>query len=128
MLSLNTFWTRSAKVPGPLAICVAAPVLAASALAVSAYEPAASAQAAPTGTFTSRVFASGARIFHATAKGEEPISDPDDITFLEAIFLVSFVTARGRTGLGDQDRGLVLRWAMKNATIRERASRAASSL
>ena len=98
MLSLNTLWRRSAKVPGRLAICVTAPFLAASALATIAYEPAASAQAAPTGTFTSRVFASGAHIFHATAKGEEPVSDPDDITFLEGGIFVGFQNGVGPQG------------------------------
>jgi hypothetical protein len=85
-------------VPRPLSICVAAPFLAASALAISAYEPAASAQAAATDTFTSRVFASGARIFHATAKGEEPISDPDDTTFLQGGIFVGFQNGVGPQG------------------------------
>ena len=101
-LSVNTFWRRSGKVPGPLAVCVAAPFLAASALAISTYEPAASVQAAPIGTFTSRIFASGAHIFHATARGEEAISQPDDITFLQGDIFVSFQNGVGPQGQASQ--------------------------
>lgn len=96
--SLNTPWNRSTKVPGPLAVLLAAPLLAASALAISAYGPAASAQASATGTFTARIFASGAHLLHATAKGDEPISQPDDITSLGGDIFVGFQNGVGPQG------------------------------
>jgi hypothetical protein len=98
--------TRPVKISVPLTVLVAA-----FGAAISSYGPAASAQAATTTTFTARVFASGAQLSHATAKGQEPISEPDDITFLRGDIFVGFQNGVGPQGqastTGDVDSTIV---------------------
>jgi hypothetical protein len=48
--------------------------------------------------FTARPFAGGARIMHATPKGREAISQPDDITFLAGDIYVAFQNGVGPQG------------------------------
>jgi hypothetical protein len=103
---LKTLWTRPAKLRRGLAVLLTAPLLAAPALAISAYGPAASAQVAAGGNFTARVFASGAHLLHATAKGEEPISQPDDITSLHGDIFVGFQNGVGPQGQASQTGNL----------------------
>ncbi len=97
---MKTLWGRPVKVRRQLAVLLAAPLLAASALAMSTYGPgpSVSAQVTASGTFTARVFATGAHILHATAKGEQPISQPDDITSLRADIFVAFQNGVGPQG------------------------------
>jgi hypothetical protein len=79
-----------------VAASVAAALLAAGASALAAYASAESARAA--GGFTNRVFASGNRILHATAKGKVAISQPDDITYLDGHIFVGFQNGVGPQG------------------------------
>ena len=95
---MNRLWTRPAKVSAPLALFLSGSFVAVSALPISAYGPAASAQAGTAATFTARVFASGAHLSHATAKGEQPLSKPDDITFLRGDIFVGFQNGVGPQG------------------------------
>ncbi|MGD0811078.1 MAG: hypothetical protein ABSA91_15430 [Acidimicrobiales bacterium] len=103
---MNRLWTRRAKVSAPLAVFLSTSFLGVSALATSSYGPAASAQVAATATFSARPFASGAHISHATAKGEEPISQPDDITFLRGDIFVGFQNGVGPQGQASSDGNL----------------------
>jgi hypothetical protein len=52
----------------------------------------------PRSVFTARAFASGSRIMHATPKGREAISQPDDITFLAGAIYVGFQNGVGPQG------------------------------
>jgi hypothetical protein len=83
----------------------------ASGLATSGYGASTSASAVMTATFAARVFASGADLSHATAKGEEPISQPDDITFLGGHIFVGFQNGVGPQGqaspTGNRDSTIV---------------------
>jgi hypothetical protein len=64
----------------------------------SANAAAAPARAAATATFSTRVFASGAHLVHATPKGQEAISQPDDITSLGHYIFVGFQNGVGPQG------------------------------
>lgn len=50
------------------------------------------------GVFTNRVFATGANISHTTPKGNERISKPDDITYLDGDIFVGFQNGVGPQG------------------------------
>jgi hypothetical protein len=50
------------------------------------------------GKFTNTVFASGARITHPGPNGPEPISQPDDITYLDGHIFVGFQNGVGPQG------------------------------
>jgi len=79
----------------PVAIVAAALTAGgASALASGSSSGARAAGAA----FTNRVFASGAKIFHATPKGKAAISQPDDITYLDGHIFVGFQNGVGPQG------------------------------
>jgi hypothetical protein len=62
--------------------------------------------------FTARAFASGAHIMHATPKGREAISQPDDITFLAGDIYVGF-----QNGVGPQ--GQASRTGNRDSTVVE---------
>jgi hypothetical protein len=70
------------------------------ATAAGAARRTARAAAAPSSgaTFTSRIFASGARIMHKTAKGRVAITQPDDITTLGKHIYVAFQNGVGPQG------------------------------
>jgi hypothetical protein len=79
--------------------------------ATAADAAAAPVQAQSAGTFTARVFASGAHLSHGTPRGEEPISQPDDITFLGGHIFVGFQNGVGPQGqpsaTGNRDSTIV---------------------
>jgi hypothetical protein len=50
------------------------------------------------GQFTNTVFASGATITHSGPRGQEPVSNPDDITYLDGHIFVGFQNGVGPQG------------------------------
>jgi hypothetical protein len=88
---MRSGWGRKRKAL-PVAI-VAALVLTAGCASALAHSGASAAA-----SFTNRVFASGAKIFHATPKGKAPISQPDDITYLDGRIFVGFQNGVGPQG------------------------------
>lgn len=60
--------------------------------------PAEGAARATSATFTSRVFATGNHILHATDKGKVAVSEPDDITYLNGRIYVGFQNGVGPQG------------------------------
>lgn len=97
--------SRSRKVLASVAFLAIALVPTASAQATTTWQP-------PTAnTFFSQVFATGAHIEHSTPNGQEPISQPDDITFLAGHIFVAFQNGVGPQGqaspTGDLDSTVV---------------------
>jgi hypothetical protein len=68
------------------------------ALALTAGGASALGHSAAGASFTNRVFASGAKVFHPTPKGKAAISQPDDITYLGGHIFVGFQNGVGPQG------------------------------
>ncbi len=63
------------------------------------------------GALTDKVFADGTTLTHLTAKGKQPLTDPDDITYLGGDIFVGFQNGVGSQGeassTGDKDSTVV---------------------
>ena len=86
--------------PAPRALAAITLVAAGLALGIttSATATGRPADATTATSFTSRVFATGTGITHPAAKGEEPVSKPDDITLLGSHIFVGFQNGVGPQG------------------------------
>jgi hypothetical protein len=72
--------------------------------------------------FTNRVFASGAKIFHATPKGKAGITQPDDITYLGGHIFAGFQNGVGPQGqastTGNKD-STVVEFSLSGHAVRQ---------
>jgi len=94
-----------------LALLGAATLSGAAGAAVAQAGDSAPHAAAAQSAFTNKVFASGASLSHGTPKGKQPLSAPDDITYLGGHIFVGFQNGVGPQGeaspTGDKDSTVV---------------------
>jgi hypothetical protein len=72
--------------------------------------------------FRSRVFASGANLTHSTPSGQETLTQPDDITYLDGHVFVGFqngVGAQGGPSLSGNPNSTVVEFALDGRAIRQ---------
>jgi hypothetical protein len=93
-MSHHVWFRRGCALAATVGLAAGAVVAAAAVLPAQAR----SAARVPRSVFTARVFASGTHIMHATPKGREAISQPDDITFLAGDIYVGFQNGIGPQG------------------------------
>ena len=79
-------------------LAIAGGVVTATAGTATAHGPVPAPAGSTAATFTSRVFASGSRIAHPTAKGRVRITQPDDITRLDGHIYAAFQNGVGPQG------------------------------